>query len=232
MDEIAELPESLQTHLLRVLVAGGEYPSLGDPKTHRSDFRLIGATNQATRRLREGVAARFEQRIQLAPLRERPEDVPLLLAHLFRERVAASPDLFARICDEAGAAMVAFSGVRAFCSAPPADNTRGLARALADAAQRWRGSSLELELEAASDPPAPEAAVAPKAARGSWEAPTPEEIQACLDKHAGVQGPVWRELGFANRYQLQRLVKKYGLRTAGLGPHGSGQAKAHNKGET
>jgi hypothetical protein len=43
---------------------------------------------------------------------------------------------------------------------------------------------------------------------------TPEQVQECLDRHGGVQGPVWRELGFKNRYVLRRLVRKHGLRTA------------------
>ncbi|MFM7203002.1 MAG: hypothetical protein ACKO6N_19620 [Myxococcota bacterium] len=40
---------------------------------------------------------------------------------------------------------------------------------------------------------------------------TPEVIQACLDKHQGVQDRVWPELGLANRFALYRLIKKYNL---------------------
>ena len=38
-----------------------------------------------------------------------------------------------------------------------------------------------------------------------------EQIQAALEKHRGVRERVWRELGMANRYVLQRLMKKLGI---------------------
>ena len=39
-----------------------------------------------------------------------------------------------------------------------------------------------------------------------------EAVRAALAKHDGVQEKVWRELGFANRYVLKRLMKKYGIK--------------------
>ncbi len=45
LDEFAELPPSLQAHLLRVL-DGGEYQRLGEAVSRRSDFRLVAATNR------------------------------------------------------------------------------------------------------------------------------------------------------------------------------------------
>ena len=47
LDEIAEFPEALQAHLLRVLDSGGEYQRLGDAQTRSSNFRLICATNRS-----------------------------------------------------------------------------------------------------------------------------------------------------------------------------------------
>ena len=84
MDEIANVPASLQTKLLRVLETG-EFERVGSSKTRRVDVRIISATNAD---LDEEVSAgRFRQdllfrlntvEIRMPPLRDRREDVPLL----------------------------------------------------------------------------------------------------------------------------------------------------------
>ena len=86
MDEIANVPATLQTKLLRVLETG-EFERVGSSKTRRVDVRIISATNAD---LDEEVrAGRFRQdllfrlntvEIRMPPLRERREDVPLLAA--------------------------------------------------------------------------------------------------------------------------------------------------------
>ena len=87
LDEIGELPFDLQAKLLRVLESG-EFERLGSPKTLHSDARLIVATN---RNLEEEVRnGRFREDlwyrlkifpITIPPLRDRAEDVPLLVSH-------------------------------------------------------------------------------------------------------------------------------------------------------
>ena len=100
LDEIGEVPSYIQPKLLRVLQDGEVLP-VGSTAPVAVDVRFIAATN---RRLSEDVCAgRFRQdlfyrlnvvRISLPPLRQRPEDVGVLLDHfltLFAEEYACSP---------------------------------------------------------------------------------------------------------------------------------------------
>ena len=64
LDEIAELPDPMQAHLLRVLDQG-EYQRLGESSARNSDFRLIGASNRPDSALRHDLVARFAFRIDL-----------------------------------------------------------------------------------------------------------------------------------------------------------------------
>jgi DNA-binding NtrC family response regulator len=90
LDEIGEMPTSMQVRLLRFL-QGGEVRRLGDTATRRVDVRLVAATHRS---LEEEVArGTFRQDfyyrinvigIRIPPLRERPEDIPALAGHFVR----------------------------------------------------------------------------------------------------------------------------------------------------
>jgi len=87
LDEIGEMDVSLQVKLLRVL-SNGEYQPLGATRALRTDARVIAATNAdlttaiAEGRFREDLYFRINVvTVELPPLRERPEDIPLLVEH-------------------------------------------------------------------------------------------------------------------------------------------------------
>jgi len=94
LDEIAEMPAAPQAKLLQVL-QDGEFSRLGSPKSIRVDVRVLAATNVdigkaiRSQKLREDIYYRLNTfTIQLLPLRQRKEDIPVLIHH-FMERYSA-----------------------------------------------------------------------------------------------------------------------------------------------
>ena len=95
LDEIAELESSVQPKLLRFLDRGDVHP-LGEQKPVHVDVRIIAATNRAIDRhlgdgkLREDLYFRLNiMRIDIPPLRERREEIPVLVNHFLRRFGAA-----------------------------------------------------------------------------------------------------------------------------------------------
>jgi transcriptional regulator with GAF, ATPase, and Fis domain len=87
LDEVGEIPPSLQGKLLRVLQEG-EFERVGEGRTRKVDVRIIAATNKNL--LEEIKKGRFREDlyyrlnvfpIEVTPLRDRKEDIPLLATH-------------------------------------------------------------------------------------------------------------------------------------------------------
>jgi len=91
LDEIGDIPPTTQVKLLRVLQEG-EFERVGAEETIKVDVRIIAATNQnlpqaiREKRFREDLFYRLNVvNLELPPLRERREDIPLLAQYLLRK---------------------------------------------------------------------------------------------------------------------------------------------------
>jgi len=91
LDEIGDLPLELQAKLLRVLQEG-EFERIGNPKTIKVDVRVIAATNRELAKevekgnFREDLYYRLNVLpIHIPALRERKEDIPLLVEHFIEK---------------------------------------------------------------------------------------------------------------------------------------------------
>jgi DNA-binding NtrC family response regulator len=102
LDEIGEMPSGLQAKLLRVL-QDHEVRPVGSTQIIKVDVRVIAATNRnldiemGTGRFREDLYYRLNViPIHIAPLRERPDDIPALVEAFIRRHSANRPRRFSR----------------------------------------------------------------------------------------------------------------------------------------
>jgi formate hydrogenlyase transcriptional activator len=114
LDEIGDIPLELQAKLLRVLQEQ-EFERLGSTHTRRVDVRIVAATNQdlaalgAEKQFRMDLYYRLNVfPIALPPLRQRVEDIPMLVRHFVETYGARMSKQISRIPDEAMDALVRY----------------------------------------------------------------------------------------------------------------------------
>jgi DNA-binding NtrC family response regulator len=222
LDEIAELSDGLQTHLLRVLDDGGEYQRLGDARHRQVDLRLVGATNRPVTELKHDLAARFRLRVYLPSLNARPEDVPLLARHLLKRAAARDPALGARFLEgwdgRDGEPRISIALARELVTRTWRTHVRELDAILWASLMSSKGNAAELTDEARRELSLPAGDPSPSTPppRRSLSVPpraelTAEAVRAAMAKHEGVKERVWRDLGLPSRFSLRRLLKKHGI---------------------
>src|SRR5881398_625271 len=166
LDEIGDVPLDLQPKLLRVLEEQ-EFERVGSAHTIRSDVRVIAATNRPLEKLVEAGEFRADLYyrlnvfpIDLPPLRERAEDIPLLVRHFVMQHARK----LGRRIDSISADVI-----ETLVRHPWPGNVRELQHVLHRAVIMSQGGSLELP---------------PLAVRAAWPpAPRAETYDDALRKH-------------------------------------------------
>jgi formate hydrogenlyase transcriptional activator len=221
LDEIGEVPLELQPKLLRVLQER-EFERLGSTRTLRTDARLIAATNRNLEELVQEQKFRSDlyYRLNVFPvrvpaLRERPEDIPLLVRHFvqqFSRRISKAIDT---IPSEAMATLVRY---------PWPGNIRELQNVIERAVILTTGPVLRVpsdDLRAPGATPAVVAAFQPAQhnMRAALDDAERKQIMAALEQAswtvAGPNGAAAR-LGM-KRSTLQSRMQKLGIRISRTG---------------
>jgi len=222
LDEIGEIPIEMQVKLLRVLQES-EFERVGGIKTIKVDVRLVTATNRDL--LEEIGAGNFREDlfyrlnvvpIQIPPLRERREDIPLLADHFiskFNERLKKQ---IVAISPEAVEQLVAYNwpgNIRElenlmertilFCEGPEIR--------VSDLPPEIVGVAVPASAATTEEGPRPAAGSLKEAVRAETERVERELIQRALDATGGNVTQAARKLKIS-RKSLQTKMKELGLR--------------------
>jgi PAS domain S-box-containing protein len=215
LDEIAEVPMAAQASLLRVLQER-EVVRVGEVKPRRIDVRILAATNRdlaedvAAGRFREDLLYRIRvARIRVPPLRERFQDVPLLIAAFLAEHRLSTHKPVNGVEPAALERLIAYSWP---------GNVRELKNVIEIAAitcssQEIRVSDLPVEIQSAPEgPPVAAPAVAPESAPkilSSMGDPR-EELLEALRQARGQRTKAAGLLGIS-RATFYRRLQEHGL---------------------
>lgn len=143
LDEIGDIPLELQPKLLRVLQES-EFERLGSSRTIKTDVRLIAATNRDLKQMADDKTFRSDLYyrlnvfpIEIPPLRERREDIPLLAGYFTQKHSRRMSKRIGSIPHEA---------LETLCSYEFPGNVRELENFIERAVILTRGSELEMPL--------------------------------------------------------------------------------------
>jgi transcriptional regulator with GAF, ATPase, and Fis domain len=221
LDEIGELPPDLQVMLLRVLQEG-EVERLGSGTTRRVDVRTITATNRDLElavhegRFREDLFYRLSVfPIHLPPLRERPDDIPMLAEYFLRR---AAPRI------GRGFRGITPASMRRLQLYRWPGNIRQLQNVIEQSALLCDGGDLEVADAALCGPRA--AADRSDSTHGMFaENPTLEEVKKRYISHllTTTRGNMLRAAAIldVDRRSLYRMVARYQLGTPALHRQGA-----------
>jgi two-component system response regulator HydG len=218
MDEIGDMPHNMQAKLLRAL-ENGEVVRLGSNDPIKVDVRLISATNQnldemvADKRFREDLYYRIKGvTITLPPLRERREDIPLLIHYFLGQFAEKNGREIEGIHPDAQQVLMSYSWP---------GNVRELRNTLENMVVLSSGPTLGPESLPREIRPAGVGAAAAGAAAGTptevknlagltMEQVEREHIRSTLDMTQGNREQAAKILGIGER-TLYRKIKEYGL---------------------
>lgn len=209
LDEIGDLPEKSQVHLLRVLDGDGEYQRLGEAKARRSSFKLVAATNRDAQSLKHDFLARFVHRIEIPGLPERRADIPLIAAQILRIVAQKNETIAVRFFDRGGTGeavpRIAPELIARLLRHPFTHHVRELERILwlaigtADADFIGVTEAVEAELKDSAG------------SAGDATEIDREALERALNDNGRSPTKAAKALGLKNRYVLIRLLKKHGL---------------------
>ena len=210
LDEIADLPLSVQVKLLRVIQEKAVRP-IGEQKEIPVDVRLMSATHKSL--LDEVRGGRFREDLyyrinvidlMVPPLRNRRADIPLIAAHILKKMPPGAGDRPLRLSDRAAARLMAheFPG-----------NIRELENILARAAALLEGhviDTADLELDAIASPE-------PTAEEGTLDEPASAPVSAegasgDLDGYlSGIERTIIEEALQTHRWNRTATAKSLGI---------------------
>jgi DNA-binding NtrC family response regulator len=207
LDEIGELSHDLQAHLLRVMDLG-EYQRLGDSRRRTADVRLIAATNRAPDTLKHDFLGRFPLRVELTPLDQRPDDVPLLVRHLLARFTSEEPELAAELGLEQDTLLPSLSLIKFLVRRSYVAHVRELASILWRSLAEFTPPRLRVPRAERVSPPDDLEGLEQMDA---GDQPSREAVLAALEANEWVLERAWRELGLRNRHQLSRLMTRLSI---------------------
>lgn len=210
LDEIGDMPQSMQAKLLRVL-ENGEIVRVGSSKPLSVDIRVVAATNRDLKqavsegKFREDLFFRINQAdINLLPLRDRREDIPPMAHHFINQANALHSKEVTGITPEA---------MRLLHNYRWPGNVRELQNVISQMVVFADGDTLDVGDLSAAPPIAATTDIVPVGHRAlnlTLEELTKMAIQAALAQNQGNREKAAKQLGIGAR-TLYRKLKEYDL---------------------